>query len=118
MTRDEILKLEAGPKMNQLIWWKVFDMTPTPKDNDMLKLPPYSTDIAAAWEVVEHFTGKDCRNQDFFIECWSDGEWFVAFHPLGYSSRDPKANCDGKTTGSPSAPLAICRAALLAVIEQ
>ena len=75
----------------------------------------YSASIACAWEVVEHFTGEDCKEQDFFIECWSDGEWFVAFHPVGYSSRSPKAWCDGKITGSPSAPLAICRAALMAV---
>lgn len=77
--------------------------------------PEYSTDIAAAWRVVEHLIGKDGRDQDLFIECWADGEWFVAFHPMGYEHRDPKASCDGRKTGVPSAPLAICRAALKAI---
>ena len=118
MNKEDVLKMEAGPKMNQAIWWKIFNMEPTPENNDMLNLPDYSTDIAAAWEVVEMLVGKDCESQDLFIECWSDGEWFVAFHPMGYSSREPMATCDGKKTGSPSAPLAICRAALLTTLEE
>jgi hypothetical protein len=71
-----------------------------------------STNMDAAWEVVEHITGKGCDQSDFFLECWSDGEWYVSFKPLGYSNRKPNAACDGKITGKPSAPLAICRAAL------
>ncbi len=80
-----------------------------------VQLPHYSTDIKDAWQVVEWIVGKDCTEHDLFIECWADGEWFVAFHPFGYSSRKPCASDDGKKTGSPSAPLAICRAALKSV---
>lgn len=81
-------------------------------------LPNYSTDISDAWLVVEKLVGKDCTSRDLFIECWSDGEWFVAFHPMGYSSREPKAVCDGKETGKSSAPLAICRVALKAMNDR
>lgn len=77
---------------------------------------PYSADISAAWQVVEKLVGN-CDGRDFFIECWGDGEWFVASHPMGYSSRKPTATCDGKTTGKPSAPLAICRMALKMALE-
>lgn len=72
--------------------------------------PNYSTSIEDAFKIVEHIIGN-CES-DLFIESWSDGEWLVASHPVGYSSRAPVANCDGKTTGKPSLPLAICRWAL------
>lgn len=147
MNRDEILNATAGSALDTLIaervlglslqhllpvyeegstedgldGWSGFVCPRCRRPKDMLDEPCakyYSTDIRAAWDVVEHFTGKECDSQDFFIECWGDGEWFVAFHPLGYSSREPKAWCDGKKTKKPSAPLAICRAALLAVIDE
>ena len=123
--------MDAGREMDALVAEKVMGFTldyefeqitnaPNVKelrssDDEWGILPNYSTDIADAWAVVNHFVGTDGREQDFFIECWSDGEWFVAFHPAGYQSRDPKANCDGRETGKPSAPLAICRAALKSV---
>ena len=147
ITNDEILNMPAGEEMDKLVAEMVMEVSidhlPTvyeegytedgkdgwggfvcPKcrrPSDILDEPCtkyYSTDISAAWEVVKHFTGEDCRDKDFFIECWGDGEWFVAFHPLGHSSREPQASCDGRKTGSPSAPLAICRATLLAVLEE
>ncbi len=71
----------------------------------------YSTDISAAWLVVETMIGSGSV-RDCFIEHWSDREWFVASHPASYSSRQPTAHCDGKTTGVLSVPLAICRWAL------
>ena len=133
MTKEEILNLPAGRELDILVLTKVMGVDYNSKDGDNFRvwrnrftekadftfysIPHYSTDISVAWNVVNHFVGEDCRNQDFFIECWSDGEWFVAFHPLGYSNRSPKANCDGRKTGNPSVPLAICRAALLSVLE-
>ena len=146
MNKDEILNMPAGNEMDELVQrlvmkistthlsvayeeghtedgedgWSGFVCPRCRRPEDMLDEPctkHYSASIAAAWEVVEHFTGEQCDRQDFFIECWSDEEWFVAFNPMGYSNRSPKASCDGRKTGSPSAPLAICRAALLAVLE-
>ena len=83
-------------------------------DTDCETPPPYSTDIAAAWEVVEKLMDEG----DVFLEWWQDGEWFVADKPMGVREDAITARCDGKTTGKPSAPLAICRAALLARLEE
>jgi hypothetical protein len=111
MTRDEILKMEAGVKINQLIWWKVFDMNPTPPNNDMLMLPNYSTRIAAAWEVVEKMKSN---GWDFFMEnAWrnriSKNVWWCMFEnddcEMEFCSEDITAQ------------LAICKAALLAVMK-
>jgi hypothetical protein len=102
---NEILNLPAGKKINQLVWWMVFDMSPTPHNNDMNFLPDYSGDMNAAWMVVEKLcneTGCDvvkvCKRDPEVRGNWSCnfGRGFEAF---------------GET-----APLAICRAALLAVM--
>ena len=53
MNKDEILDMPAGKKMNQLIWWKVFDMTPMPPNNNMDLLPDYSGEMSPAWSVAE-----------------------------------------------------------------
>ena len=147
MTKDEIVSMKAGVEMDALIAEKILGMslehlpvlweegnTSDGKDGwsgfvcprcrlprDLLDRPcckQYSTDIRAAWDVVQKIVGEKNDEHDLFIECWSDGEWFVAFHPMGYSSRTPRASCDGKKTGQPSAPLAICRAALIYALEE
>ena len=92
--------------------WSEWNGLPSLDSPNFVVVPKYSTDISAAWEVIKKIVGDNNEDRDLFIECWSDGEWFVAFHPVGYSSRKPQASCDGKKTGIPSAPLAICRAAL------
>jgi hypothetical protein len=75
------------------------------------QIPLYSTDIAAAWQVVEKMQSVT-PGGDIHIECL-DGEWEVstchgAFTPLGADGwRDFSA--------ADTAPLAICRAALKAV---
>ena len=128
LTAEQIDVMPAGREMDALVAERVmvlkvdyeFDDPRVPEFVDRYDewgyLPEYSTDIAATWLVVEKLV-DNCDMIDFFIECWSDGEWFVASHPMGYSSRKPQATCDGKITGKPSAPLAICRMALKTVIE-
>ena len=139
LTSEQIDAMPAGPEMDALVaeyvmQWKHIDfwlgsplakgwdgfwdgewvkwiIMPESDDENRVKLWSPSTDIVVAWQVVEKLVGN-CDGRDFFIECWGDGEWFVASHPLGYSSRKPQANCDGKETGKPSAQLAICRFAL------
>jgi len=68
-------------------------------------IPLYSTDISEAMPVLE----KMMLRGDVFIEWWQDGEWFICDQPVGYRDDAIKANCDGKETGKPSLPLAICR---------
>ena len=67
--------------------------------------PHYSRDISAALPVLE----KMMKRGDVFIEWWQDGEWFVCDQSVGYRVGAISANCDGKETGKPSLPLAICR---------
>lgn len=61
-------------------------------------LPRYSTDISAAWEVLEWLRDKDC---DVAL-CSAGATWLVESNVLDVTVR------------SESAPLAICRAAVLA----
>ena len=71
----------------------------------------YSTDIAAAWKVVEKMLlGVDPGRHNGFILSFMENDeevacWYAEFP-------DPWEYAEGET-----APLAICRAALLAVME-
>jgi hypothetical protein len=99
MERDEILNMPAGTKMNQLVWWKIFDMEPYPPNNDMLLLPDYSHEIAPAWSIIEKLV--DGTPNDFELRTTIRG-WRCDLY-LG------SANAE-------TAPLAICRAGLIAVL--
>lgn len=63
-------------------------------------VPPYSSDIAAAWEIVEHLRGE------WWVKVWEPRKdmWAVTFG-------DVRAD-------SPSLSEAICRAALLAAASR
>ncbi len=104
MNREEILKIPAGKKMNQLIWWKIFDMTPEPLNNDMNFLPDYSGDMNAAWIIVKKL-GKGV----FRLEL---GARNATVEFIGYSKTKVVVYGDEDVT-----PLAICRSALLCVLE-
>lgn len=116
MTKDEILKLEAGEKTDALVDTLVLNRvvcrcrlddtlhylndTKTCRVCNRSIAKARSTDIAAAWEVVEKII--EITELDIFS---LGGQWFCDLR-----KRD---NC--KTFGGPSAPLAICRAALLSI---
>ena len=103
MTREEILTMESGRTMDALVAEKIFGKV---KDSwhYKLTLPNYSTDIAAAWGVVEKIiaiprTEEEARrmaNTKF-------GYWF------------DKAYLWSMTAGK--AATEICRLALLAVMD-
>ena len=95
MNREQILSMPAGKKMNQFIWWMIFDMKPTPPNNDMDFLPDYSGDMSVAWLVVKKFPElhmEHSEKNDFAMI----GDDF-----------DTAVTCE-------TMPLAICRSALLA----
>lgn len=117
MTRDEIMNIPAGRDMDKLIAEKIMALTgirwstsyPTDwiysngeyvvgKNLGWDALPRYSTDISAAWEVVEKLRHRGL----FQINVWHNDMCQVNL-----------SNCDAVV--SETAPLAICRAALLAV---
>jgi hypothetical protein len=71
-------------------------------------VPFYSTDIAAAWEVVEKL--HEIAAKGIIIEQTFGGQWMVCIgHNIGNV-------CDNKPIECETAPLAICRAALKAVV--
>ena len=104
MKRQEILNMPAGKKMNQLIWWKIFDMFPTPPNNDMNFLPDYSGDMNVAWSVLEKHIKTSGSVFNPFVEKTPKG-FACSFDGINYAWE-----CD-------TAPLAICRAALLIVSD-
>lgn len=104
MIRDEILNMPAGREMDLLIDDKVFGMVnlSTGKLLESDLLPNYSTDLSAAWEVMEKFS---VFNFEF---CRENGK--------GSACAIVNENLDNAVIAD-AVPLAICRAALLAVMK-
>jgi hypothetical protein len=132
MTRDEIMKMEACAELDALIaekvmGWKryrtakremywldnpakrvmprgpgVFETTDNipPFDDAYDHVPPFSTEIAPAWEVVEKLGLSVLKVQD------------------GWQARKHVSMSDETSSNGETAPLAICRCALLAVTHQ
>jgi hypothetical protein len=95
MTKDEILNMPAGTKMDDLIAELVMH-----DPMGQVWSRHYSTDISAAWEVVEKMQG------DF---------WKLEFIGGSYRARFINSKLHQWEL---TAPLAICRAALLTVLEE
>lgn len=111
----DIDKMPAGREMDALIAEKVMDAEvyrefhtarfkqgQLPNGHELIGIggiPRYSTDIAAAWEVV-----KRLKNYNFYIRLFYDGRYGCSF------TEPPRIIAWGNT-----APLAICRAALKAL---
>ena len=109
MTHHDINSMPAGKEMDQLIYDKIFRESffgehPThliPDDFDFVNLPNYSTDISAAWEVVERLAEHDAM--EIYLLRQADGcrickKWCC------YSFFEESL--------ADTAPLAICRCAL------
>ena len=95
----DIDKMEAGREMDALIEERLrFVRMETPE--------PYSTDISAAWLVVEKFLPH------FRIECFEDS---VNTDEEGWHCDIWTVKGHACAEGCDTAPLAICRAALKAV---
>lgn len=73
-----------------------------PDDGRADNLFHYSTDLAAAWQIVDAFTAKG---------------WYVCVEHVDVPSRRWNAWFGDKNVYADSAPLAICRAALAAVLS-
>lgn len=75
------------------------------------ELPPYGTDIAAAWEVVEKVGGKAYVEMGLRNDAGDGADWCATF---GHAEGNTKWIEDGGAFAE-TAPLAICLAALKAV---
>lgn len=124
MTRDEILKMLAGREMDALIETEVFknEVRIEPEDivndtevyfkkprGDVLdRIPRYSTDIGAAWETIEKSLIKNVSKLwEFSTEYERGMRWEVDWPAKERGAPYYNSIC-GET-----APLAICRAALI-----
>jgi hypothetical protein len=118
MTPEDIENMQAGREMDILIIRAVFGLEPQscmvgghpPDCTGNVSYPKYSTDIAAAWLVVEKLREVTPLG-DIHLERW-DNRWAVST-----CFDRASGGWDGFTYGD-TAPLAICRAALLAVINE
>lgn len=82
-------------------------------DGYKTQIPNYSTDISAAWEVVEKMMNKKYRYV-FRGNFEGDGLHWAAFDQQEWADSNPP----WQSNLCESLPLAICRAALLAVREE
>ena len=130
MTREEIEQMQAGNKMNSLVAMKVLNWSLTGDEligcvvdgrqvqpGDVLYLsedgdaywsaPNFSERIEYAWQVVE----KMRENKSWFgvsVDSVNEGYWVSEF----VTDNDTVSFVSAET-----APLAICRAALIAFLE-
>ena len=103
ITRDEILKMEAGNEIDALVEVYVLGDDGTNATNKH-----YSTDISAAWEVVEKMKAS-VKNLN--LREYAYNRTYATFGDSDMTAKWAEAN------GENSASLAICRAALLAVCD-
>lgn len=121
--KEEILAMEAGRKLDELVEQSIFGLVRGYRHDgsrcwkDERGIPvqseakPYSTDISAAWQVVEKMKEE---GHLLLLELLGSvsGDWHAEFGK-GYF---PYV-LDGQTKAK-SAPEAICKAALLAKVKQ
>jgi hypothetical protein len=108
MTRDEIMVMEAGREMDAMVNEYIIHDSPCVgvfySEEAYQNLPHYSTDISAAWEVVEKMSNKE----------------ITIYHQLEGMTVEQAhwdVEIDGNEGLALTAPLAICRAALITVTE-
>lgn len=114
LTREQVLAMKPGRELDALVAGKVMGYTThgqfREKNGVRVMIDRYSADIAAAWEVVE----KSINWGGMEIGCYgnANGKWFVA------STYTTNAKI-GKSVSATAhtAPEAICKAALLAVMD-
>lgn len=109
LTVEKIHQMSAGRKMDALIWFRVMHPEADPTRCAELSglgwvAPYYSTEIAAAWKVLE-------KVQEIgSLQNFGGFGWRCEIHTASPGGRD----CAGEAD---TAPLAICRAALLSVMK-
>jgi hypothetical protein len=123
LTREQVLEMDAGREMDVLVMEKIFNAEKRYYGDeevwyhhDSNGLPDYewsfhnspSTDISAAWEVLEQFPLMICERVEIFAG-------HVTVNATIYPTSDSEK---AHTATASNAPLAICRAALLAALEE
>jgi hypothetical protein len=133
MNKDKILNLPAGREMDELIAIHVFGYNklpppampslqkPTSEGVEMLHfLGHYSTDIRAAWDVVEKIREAQTEIRIRGMEWYDGGGWVVEIMDILSKKVQYKSYVEvtGPERGIPNVCLAICRAALLTILDK
>ena len=115
MTREEILRMEVGPKLDGMIGEFVTGVMV-----DCYTTLPYSTDIKEAWEVVEKMLYTPCSDGDCYRFKLAGylGAFLAVFEHHLYSDEEPWSKHEHFEGRGKTAPEAICKAALLAMLEE
>jgi hypothetical protein len=124
MNREEIMQMEAGRELDALVAKKVMGwkygqagvdwsgwvgVNPRPSKEANLGHFSPSTNISAAWEVVEKLKENQYSLPQIYLTD-SDNDWHVSVRVAG-----DQGFIDIQ---SPTTPLAICRAALLTTLSK
>ncbi len=75
-----------------------------------IDVPSYSTDIAAAWEVVEKLGNWHGFDFMILLDTSNSGKWEAGWYEMGWDGYERRC-----AESADTAPLAICLAALKAV---
>lgn len=79
-------------------------------------VPKFSTDIAAAWQVVAKMRGQNGDVEiGSFTDAYRTGWWWCMIYLWSNEARNERVNTGQEAVESSTAPLAICLAALKAV---
>jgi len=118
-TRDEIVALTPGRELDVLTLVHVFGFT---ESNDLSifthetyknirsnDVPKFSTNIAAAWQVVKYLQKRDTH---VGIHCWCNSPYMYSIDYQGAGQFKPKTEGPFHT-----GPEAIIKASLLALLE-
>lgn len=111
MTKDEIMNMPAGREMDALIGHHVMGLV-GPSDIYW----EYSTNISAAWDVVEKIGEK--KNTQLYLCTNFSSEFGNQFYAEIFINWDGEAENVVTSATAETAPLAICRASLLAVMKE
>ncbi len=144
LTRQQVESMPAGREMDGWIADKIIGLSTDPilhkasgkiewspgaifypQDHwEYPEIPSYSTDIAAAWQVVEKLNIKFFFQLSKNTKDYEDGIYTASFHDLNLLKRygeamqsPPKDAPTLWIAQAPTAPLAICRAALMTLLK-
>lgn len=129
----KIDEMQAGREMDALVAEKVMELPKdlisthgplfyTRKNGTQVKIKEiqyYSTEIAAAWEVVEKMRSTPCSDGDHFcFDLYAENNYVAVFrHHLGEITPEPYfEKYEFYMATADTVPLAICQAALKAVL--
>jgi hypothetical protein len=107
-TYEDIMSLDPE-KMNVTIWWKVFDMYPTPPNNDLKLLPDYCRDNNAAFSVINKLLDHSYDAMSGMDKNLNRTHIFTFYPMYGEPNR--------YRASAPTFAMAVCRAALLAILK-